>query len=101
MNKLQSALLATSLTCIGVWMAGADVEPAIISEIHTITKVTETEIYGENTYSGGEGIYYDKQTLSNYTDDTFEVGDRVEIQWTEEAFAEEDWESLYSIRVID
>lgn len=109
MNKIKALAVAVGLMGGSIFLLGTQQEQAeankpaegIISEIHTITKVTPTEIYGESTYFGGEGIYYTKDIINQFTDEEIEVGDRVEIQWKESAVSEEDWFSVYSFRVLD
>lgn len=102
MKKPFTNTIIAGLLLAGGFAAGTTLEDTtpVVSEIHTITKVTDQAIHGENITGSGEGIYYTHEHLEGYTDLEFEVGDKVEIQWTEESLRNEDWFEIYSIQEV-
>lgn len=114
MNKIKALAVAVGLMGGSYFLIGdtpehtaeskaAEVQQeAIISEIHILERVTPTEIYGENAYQGGEGIYYTRDMIDPFLDgEELKAGDKVEIQWTESSVQDEDWLTIHSFRVID
>lgn len=92
-------LLAIALTLVGGEQA-VQVEPKVITEEHEIVAIEGNEIYGELTEGTGEGIFYYQQQFQEEGIDNIEVGQVIEISWTEYDFDNEIWDNIYSIEIV-
>ena len=72
---------------------------ALHTEQHEITSIENGNIHGENLSGTGEGIYYSVAYFESLGV-TVEVGDVVEISWTEEQADNSEWETIYALKKL-
>lgn len=71
----------------------------VVTETHEITSIEGEIVRGEFVVGTGEGIYYTKEQFKEMGVEELEVGDVIDISWTQDNYENEEWDTIYSIEL--